>query len=430
MPLYNTTLFFLVILGLAVPSFLLAESSIEEPDGTLLIQIDNRAETIPRELYTQWFHVSSSLSSNSSLSSEIENIHSCDIKKSPCILNTTLRQKMHIILKKTVTIDANILRDYVSNLRNTTRVEAKRSRFAFAPETETVSLLATGKNGSEIDEKQSIALLSNIAQDYLAHGILPEQPVLLPTVAIQTNTDINIDAFGIHTLIGEGKTNFAGSTKDRIHNIQHAMEKFNGILIAPGEEFSFVNVLGPVDGEHGYKPELVIRNNKTAPEFGGGICQVSTTMFRAAIYSGLQITARKNHSYPVRYYSPIGFDATVYVPKPDFRFINNTSGYILVQTEIIGTSLYFKFYGTDDGRKTTVDGPYVTERSDDGSLKTIFTQTVNDSQGNILIHDEFRSKYESPNKYPHPGDVLTVKPNDWSKRQWQEYTNTHPASHR
>ena len=91
-------------------------------------------------------------------------------------------------------------------------------------------------------------------------------------------------SLGINTLIGEGVSNFRGSPKNRIFNINVATEKFNGVLISPGEEFSFVKTLGEVDGEHGYAPELVIKKDKTEPEFGGGICQVSTTAFRAATF--------------------------------------------------------------------------------------------------------------------------------------------------
>ena len=204
---------------------------------------------------------------------------------------------------------------------------------------------------------------------------------------------------GIETLIGQGKSDFKGSTRSRIHNIKTALTRYDGLLIAPGEEFSFVENLGEVDGEHGYLPELVIKNDKTEPEFGGGICQVSTTAFRAAIYSGLEITARKNHAYPVSYYNPQGMDATIYVPKPDLKFINNTPGYILIQTEIEGTQLTFNFYGTNDGRKVEVDGPHILERNSDGSMKTAFTQKVLDENGKEIINETFSSFYDSPNKY-------------------------------
>lgn len=236
-----------------------------------------------------------------------------------------------------------------------------------------------------------------------------------------------IAALGIHDIIAEGKTNFRGSPKNRIFNIHRAVQQYDGIVIPPGEEFSFVDYLGEVDGEHGYLPELVIRNNKTEPEFGGGICQVSTTVFRAAIYAGLEITERKNHSYPVQYYKPYGFDATIYIPRPDLKFKNNTPGAILVLPTIVGTELTVSFYGTKDGRTTTVDGPHILESNPDGSMRTIFSQTVKDSGGNIFINATFPSNYKSPSLFPHPGDeILTEKPKNWSGRQWKEYKAIHP----
>jgi len=192
-------------------------------------------------------------------------------------------------------------------------------------------------------------------------------------------------------------------------------------LIKPGEEFSFVKILGEVDSDHGYLPELVIKKDKTEPEFGGGICQVSTTAFRAALNSGLKITARRNHAYPVQYYNPQGMDATVYIPRPDLRFINNTPAYILIQTKIEDTELIFKFFGTDDGREVKITGPKIIERKPDGGLKTTLSQKVFDKNETPFIDDIFNSNYDSPNNYPHPGQVLTAKPADWSDKEWSKY---------
>lgn len=171
------------------------------------------------------------------------------------------------------------------------------------------------------------------------------------------------------------------------------MEQFQSLIIAPGEEFSFVEHLGEVDEVNGYLPELVIRNNKTEPEFGGGVCQVSSTVFRAAIYSGMKITERRNHSYPVQYYLPYGMDATIYIPKPDFKFLNNTGNAVMMQSVIEGTKLTFRFFGTKDGRDVSIDGPYILERNTDGSMKTTFTQVVKSASGQEIIRDEFKSNY-------------------------------------
>ena len=120
--------------------------------------------------------------------------------------------------------------------------------------------------------------------------------------------------------------------------------------------------MGPIDGggwAHGWLPELVIKGNDTIPEYGGGLCQVSPTMFRAALYSGLEITARRNHSYAVSYYTPYGLDATIYDPWPDFKFKNDTPAHLLIQGYTEGSEAYFVFYGTQDDRSVEMEGPFV-----------------------------------------------------------------------
>jgi len=163
----------------------------------------------------------------------------------------------------------------------------------------------------------------------------------------------NINDLGIKEIIGIGESNFAGSPTNRRKNIKNGASRLNGLLIKPDEEFSLVNNLLPVDASTGYFPELVIKGNKTMPEYGGGLCQIGTTVFRAALASGLPILERANHSYSVTYYLENGLpgvDATIYDPKPDLRFKNDTGNYILMQTRIAGDKLYFEFWGTKDGR--------------------------------------------------------------------------------
>jgi vancomycin resistance protein YoaR len=132
------------------------------------------------------------------------------------------------------------------------------------------------------------------------------------------------------------------------------------LLIRPGEEFSLVKAIGPVDAALGYRQELVIKEDRTIPEFGGGLCQIGTTFFRLILNAGLPVVERKNHSYRVRYYEPpVGMDATIYEPKPDFRFTNDYPTYLLLQTRIEGDDLVFEFWGTKDGRVATSSTPKV-----------------------------------------------------------------------
>lgn len=175
------------------------------------------------------------------------------------------------------------------------------------------------------------------------------------TVALERVTPriegADAERLGIHDLLGVGTSYFDGSPANRRKNIAKGKDLMNGVLIAPGEEFSQLATLGDIDGAHGWLPELVIKGDKTVPEYGGGLCQVGSTSFRAAMAAGLEITERRNHSYRVRYYEPIGTDATIYEPSPDFRFRNNTAAHILITADMKGDGLYFSIWGTNDGRK-------------------------------------------------------------------------------
>ncbi|MFA5127097.1 MAG: VanW family protein [Patescibacteria group bacterium] len=208
--------------------------------------------------------------------------------------------------------------------------------------------------GRGIDFTQTTELMNQAVKD---NGALK---AALVTVIIEPkvmNSDVN--DLGISSIIGTGVSDFKGSPVNRIHNIGVGAKTLDGMLISPGEEFSLVTALGEIDGEHGYRQELVIKGNKTTPEYGGGLCQIGTTVFRAALGTGLPITERRNHSYRVVYYEPAGMDATIYSPKPDLRFINDTGHYILIQSRIEGTKLYFDFWGTPDGRVASTTKPII-----------------------------------------------------------------------
>ena len=213
---------------------------------------------------------------------------------------------------------------------------------------------------------------------------------------IQENTDLK--NLGIVGLLARGESDFTGSPRNRIHNIAVGTSRYHGLLIPPSAEFSFNEHLGPVNAAAGFKPELVIKAHETIPEFGGGLCQVSTTAFRAAIYSGLEITERRNHAYAVRYYGLAGFDATIYPGYTDLRFRNNTPGHILVQTKIEGSKLTFEFWGTPDGREVEVEGPTPYNRRPDGAVKATLVQRV--KKDGQVVEKSFASNYRSPNLYP------------------------------
>ncbi|MDD5084061.1 MAG: VanW family protein [Candidatus Moranbacteria bacterium] len=393
--------------------------------GSLSLTVGDQTEVLSAEQLSDWFSIQPKLGINTRFLAEIENTRLCprDLHFCAFALSEKTRARLHnqsMLMPKQEAIQS-----YINTLDAKVSVPATDAKFSVTDNK--ISVFSLSQDGRGLDKEKSVSLIT----EALANGTLKgAQTLSLPVIVLKPSvTSSDADKFGITELIGEGSTNFAGSPKNRIHNFKRAIEQFNGIMIAPNEEFSFVNFLGDVDGEHGYLPELVIKQNKTEPEFGGGICQVSSTIFRAAIYSGLKITARRNHAYPVSYYKPYGMDATIYIPRPDLKFTNNTPGYILMQAVIDGTKLTFRFYGTSDGRTTEVDGPHILERNPDGSMKTIFTQKVTDASGNVIIKDDFRSSYASPSKYPHPGQepVFTEKPDNWSKDQWSEYKQLHSA---
>ncbi len=188
-------------------------------------------------------------------------------------------------------------------------------------------------------------------------------------------TDAN--QIGITELVAVGKTNFAGSPVNRRHNIKTGAEKLNGLLIKPGETFSTITAVGPVDGKNGYKQELVIKGNRTVPEYGGGLCQIGTTLFRLVLNAGLPVVERRNHSYRVSYYEPpVGMDATIYEPKPDFRFTNDFTTPLLLQTRVVGNDLIFEFYGTKDDRVSKTTTPRIYNLVKPGPKKVIETDTL------------------------------------------------------
>lgn len=204
-----------------------------------------------------------------------------------------------------------------------------------------------------------------------------ENPIIeIVSEVIKSDITANkLDELGIKEIIGTGHSKYTGSSANRRHNIRIGADAINGLLIKPGEEFSLIKALGNIDKDSGYVPELVIKDKKTIPEYGGGLCQIGTTLFRTVYNSGLPITLRRNHSYRVSFYEPAGTDATIYDPWPDFRFINDTKNYILIQTHIDdkNDSIWFDFWGTNDGRIATSTYPTIYNIVKPGPTRIIET---------------------------------------------------------
>ncbi|MDO8487174.1 MAG: VanW family protein [Candidatus Curtissbacteria bacterium] len=189
----------------------------------------------------------------------------------------------------------------------------------------------------------------------------------LPVAVTRARTDSSeINSYGIRELIGRGISYFAGSIANRVNNIGLGASRVSGTIVAPGDIFSFNKTVGEVSAATGFRQAYIISGGRTVLDDGGGICQVSTTLFRAALNSGLPIVSRTAHAYRVGYYEQGGFkpglDATVWSPGVDFAFKNDTSHYILVQAVMdpANSKLEIDIYGTLDGRKVDVSDPVIT----------------------------------------------------------------------
>ena len=300
----------------------------------------------------------------------------------------------------TLTFQIEKLKEYLQKeIASQVEISAKDARFVM--EDGKVSIFSQAEDGKKLNiEETAKAIRLNLEKENYQTELVMES---LPS---QIKTTAEIEKLGIKTLIGTGESDFRGSPKNRILNIKVGSERFNGVLIPPGSTFGFNEHLGPVNKETGYAPELVIKEHVTTPAYGGGICQISTTAFRAAIYSGLKIVERHNHAYPVAYYGTPGLDATVYPNQrtwkdgTDLKFINDTPGYILIQTKIDGTKLFFEFWGTSDGREVKLVGPVTYDRKPDGSVRAKLTQQIfKDEQ--LSREEVFYSSYKSPSLFPH-----------------------------
>ena len=213
-----------------------------------------------------------------------------------------------------------------------------------------------GEDGKVVPRDRLAQSISMAVENNIDRVVVP---LVTETAPVEISQDLQ--DMGIKELIGTGHTSFYGSHPNRLHNIAVGIAKFNGHLIKQGELFSFTDILGPVDDTTGYLPEKVIKKDKVVDEFGGGLCQVSSTAYRAALYSGLPIKQRAPHSWLVPYYGQImgpGMDATIYPGVQDLKFINDTPGAIVMQAYTDGFQAYFKYYGTSDGRSVAMDGPY------------------------------------------------------------------------
>ena len=186
-------------------------------------------------------------------------------------------------------------------------------------------------------------------------------------------TTADAKAMGITGIVGSYTTTYGG-TPGRLHNVRLVAELIDGALVAPGERFSFNETTGERNASKGFEAAPVIINGELESGIGGGVCQVSTTVFNAAFEAGLSIERRTNHALYISHY-PLGRDATVNYPDLDLVFRNDTDKWLLVRTFVGAGSLTVNLYGAPQDRRVeteaaplAVDGKVPWKRIDDDTL--------------------------------------------------------------
>ncbi len=197
--------------------------------------------------------------------------------------------------------------------------------------------------------------------------------VVATTASEPSRTTAEAEAMGITGIVGSYTTTYGG-TPGRLHNVQLVADLIDGALVAPGARFSFNETTGERNEAKGFEAAPVIINGELESGIGGGVCQVSTTLFNAAFEAGLSIEKRTNHALYISHY-PLGRDATVNYPDIDLVFTNDTDKWLLVRTFVGAGSLTVNIYGTPQNRRVEtetaplrVDGKVPWERIDDDTM--------------------------------------------------------------
>ena len=308
---------------------------------------------------------------------------------------------------------------YVNNLAPSFNQDPVDAVFKF--DKNQVTEFQPAKNGLKLDQNKLVASLP----DYLNQLSVSsdKSKTFKIDVAISEpnikNSDVN--DLGIKELLGRGVSTFKHSSASRNVNVAKGASIVNRILVAPGETFSFIKSLGEVSLENGYTKAYIIKEGKTELDVGGGICQVSTTLFRAMLNAGLDVIKRQAHAYRVSYYeedSKPGFDATVFIPSPDLSFVNDTGHHVLIQStyDDANKKLTYEIYGTSDGRTVEIAnyrqwgaqpappaiynddptlpvGKIIQDEHAIPGLNTSFDWTVKKSDGSVLHKKTFTSNY-------------------------------------
>ena len=314
-------------------------------------------------------------------------------------------------------LDEATLRAFLERLAPELVREPVDARFHFIEEERELESISASREGRVLDVGASTM---RIVQE-LATGN-HHVPLVVDAVSPRYPDTAIAEEVGIIELVAEGDSYFIGSPSGRDHNIRVATAKFDGIVIPPGEVFSFNEHLGEVSAEEGYDESYVTAGEQLAIEVGGGVCQVSTTAFRAAFWGGFPIAQRRYHNNRIGYYelrgAGLGMDATVYSPQVDFQFVNDRPYPLLIETEIEDAAhrLVFRFYSTSMGWRVEKEDPEITDRAKAGppiyqldsslaegkvvkwqsavdGLTATVVRRVLDADDTVVLQDTFVSRY-------------------------------------
>ncbi len=311
-----------------------------------------------------------------------------------------------------MTVAEEPVRAYAENLATSLARSSRDARLDFDAANGQVSVLAPSQAGRSLEVS---ATISSVLSAVTAGSHTVDLPVQIVKPAVDMHA---IDQMGIKELVASGTTTFKGSSAARVANIVRGTKEFVGVVIPPDGEFSFNQVVGDVSAANGYEDSLVIAGDRTAVGVGGGICQVSTTAFRAAFWGGFPIVERWAHGYVVSWYGEPGMDATIYTPNVDFRFKNDSGAFLLIKPDLNlekGT-LTFNFYGTTPNRTVERVGPEISNVrkpeppliQEDSSLqpgqrkqvdwavdgRDVVVKRIIKQDGQVLREDKFVSKYQ------------------------------------
>ena len=271
-----------------------------------------------------------------------------------------------------VSIDDKALTAELELLRGEVQVEPENARFDFA-NGRMVPIYA-GRPGTMLDVGMSVKMAKEaLLREENREVVLPTRSVQ-PAIAAEDGPTL-----GIRDLIQEASTVYGGTLPERMHNVELAAARLHGVVVPPGQTFSFNETVGEVSYRNGYKKGYGITQSEgeviTIPSEGGGICQVATTLFQSVFWAGLPVVERNWHLYWIPRYGRApngitGLDATVdqvfdknynLLYEVDFKFQNNTGNYLLIQTEADEKNIYFRLYGTNPNWSVIVEEPVIKD---------------------------------------------------------------------